>query len=323
MNRLLSCLAAVAASTLVTAAHAQPTPASFPTGPIRYVVPAPPGGLIDTMARLVEKGMRERLKQNVVIDNKPGAGTVLGAQEVAKASPDGHTWLAVSISLAANTAIPGAKFDAEKSLIPVARLAVTPMGMAVPANSPYNSLQDVVKASKSGKTFNVGSSGNGTPSHLALALFEGLAKVDMTHVPYKGGAPALVDLIAGQTDLVFVTLQEAQQYIKGGKLKLLAVINEKRVADFPNVPTSAEAGLPGMVMTGWTGIMVPAGTPQPTIQRIADAAIAVASQPEFVKQAEGMGFVMATQGPADFGKFFKDEVGRLKVLIKERQVKMD
>ena len=123
--------------------------------------------------------------------------------------------------------------------------------------------------------------------------------------------------------MLFRSLSEAQQHIKSGKLRLLAVINDKRVADFPNIPTSAEAGMSGLLMTGWTGIMVPQGTPQPIVQKIADSALAVASQPEFVKRAESLGFVVAPQGPAEFNKFFKDEVGRLRVLIKEQNVRME
>ncbi len=291
--------------------------------PIHYIVPAPPGGLIDSMARLASQGLTERLKQPIVIDNRPGANTVLGADLVAKSAPDGQTWLAVSSTLAANAGLPGATFDSERLLTPVVRLAVTPMGVVVPVNSPYQSLGDLVKAVKGGKVLNVGSSGNGTPPHLALALFQSATGTQQTHVPYKGGSPSLVDLIGGQLDVVFSTLSESNGFIKGGKLRLLAVMSEKRLADYPNVPTTAEAGLPQLLMAGWTGIMVPSATPKTTVQKISDAAMALAKEPAFIKQAETAGFVIASQNAADFGRFYKDEVGRMRVLIKEQNIRMD
>ena len=290
---------------------------------IRYVVPAPPGGLIDSMARLAGQGLTERLKQPIVVDNKPGANTVLGADLVAKSAPDGQTWLAVSSTLAANAGLPGATFDSEKLLTPVALLAVTPMGVVVPAHSPYHALGDLVKAVKGGKVLNVGSSGNGTPPHLALALFQSATGTQQTHVPYKGGSPSLVDLIGGQIDVVFSTLTESNGFIKGGKLRLLALMSEKRLADYPQVPTTAEAGLPGLLMAGWTGIMVPSATPQAVVQKISDAAVALARDPAFVKQAETAGFVVTPKGTAEFGRFYKDEVGRMRALIKEQNIRMD
>lgn len=295
----------------------------LPAGPIRYVVPAPPGGLIDTMARQVATGLSERSKLQVIIDNKPGAGTVLGADAVAKSAPDGATWLAVSISLAANAGMPGATFDPEKSLVPVARLAVTPMGIAVPANSPYATLEELVKAAKGGKSLNVGSSGYGTPAHLALALFQGVTHTTVSHIPYKGGAPSLVDLMGGQLDMVPVTISEAMPHIKSGKLKLLAVMSDKRLADFHQTPTTAEAGVPGLLMAGWTGVMAPAHTPAPVVQKIADQVLAVATQPDFVKRAEAQGFISGPQGPEEFNKFFKEEMARLRKLIKEQNVRME
>lgn len=302
--------------------YAQPGGA-FPTAPIRYVVPAPPGGLIDTMARLVSSSTTGTLQQPVIVDNKPGANTVLGADFVAKAAPDGHTWLAVSITLAANASLPGATFKADKSLVPVARLATTPMGFAVPANSPYNSVADLVSVAKTGTVLNFGSSGYGTPSHLALALFQGEAGVQANHIPYKGGAPSLNDLVGGQLDAIIVTISEAQQFIKAGKLKLLAITGDKRLADFPDVPTTAEVGLPGVLMTGWTGIMVPVGTPPAIVDKIANAVLAAARQPGFVQRAESLGFVMGPQGPEAFGRFFRDEVVRLGELIKTQNVRME
>ena len=296
---------------------------AFADKPVHYIVPAPPGGLIDTMARLVGPGLTESLKESIVIENRPGANTVLGANLVAQAEPDGHTWLAVSSTLAANNGLPGATFDSEALLKPVARLAVTPMGVVVPANSPYHSLQELVTAAKKGTILNVGSSGSGTPPHLALALFQRETSTQQTHVPYKGGAPSLMDLIGGRLDVVFSTLSESNGFIKGGKLRLLAVMSEERLADYPDVPTTAEADLPNLLMAGWTGIMVPIATPKATVQKISDAAVALTNDPAFVKKAEQLGFVVPSQGTDEFSKFYKSEMDRMRVLIKEQDIRID
>lgn len=328
MHRLLRPLT-IAFSGLLAASsgHTQetgPTSGSNwqPTSPIRYVVPAPAGGLIDTMARLVEQGIRSQFKQPIVIDNRPGAGTVLGAQEVARSTPDGHAWLAMSIALAAHTAMPASKFDVQKTLTPVVRLAVTPMGLAVPAASPFHSLQGIIQGAQERK-LNAASSGNGTPPHLALALFEDLAKISATHIPYKGGAPALVDLIGGQTDFGFVNLAEAQQHIKTGKLRLLSVVGAQRLPDFPEVPSTVELGLPGLRIAGWTGIMVPVGTPPQVVNTIANAALVTARRPEFVQRAAELGFVVDPLGPAAFQRFLGEEVAQLRQLIADRNLRMD
>ncbi|OZI34093.1 ABC transporter substrate-binding protein [Bordetella genomosp. 10] len=310
--------AGLLAAGLASAAHAQPT------GTVRYVVPAPPGGLIDNMARMVAQGIGDKLGRPIVIDNRPGGNTVIGADVVARSAPDGQTWLAVSIMLAANATLqPKMPFDIRKDLVPVARLAVTPMGVAVPANSPYHSLQELVNAAKGGKSLNYGSSGYGSPSHIGTALLEASAGFKANHIPYKGGMPALNDLMGGQLDFINVTISEAKPFIDSGKLRLLAVSSDKRLADYPNVPTTGEAGYQGAVMEGWTGVMVPGGTPAPVIRKIADAVLAAASKPEFVKRAESMGFVMAPQGPEAFNKQFYGEIDRLGHVIKTQNIKIE
>jgi len=325
MSGLMSkLLAAVALSMAGLPMAAPAAPNEFPTAPIRYVVPAPPGGLIDNMARMVAQGIGDGLGQPLVVENRAGGNTVIGADNVARSASDGQTWLAVSIMLAANATLqPKMPFDIRKDLVPVARLAVTPMGVAVPADSPYTTLPDLVNAAKSGKNLNFGTSGYGSPSHLGTAVLESVAGFKATHIPYKGGAPALNDLMGKQLDFIFVTISEAKPFITAGRLKLLAVASEKRLADFPNVPTTAEVGYPGAVMEGWTGVMAPGGTPQPIIDKIGAAVLAAASQPAFIKRAEDMGFVMALQGPAEFNKQFYGEVDRLGKLIEQQGIKME
>lgn len=297
---------------------------AYPVKPIRYVVPAPPGGLIDAMARAIGNEISPVLGQAVVVDNRPGGNTNLGTEYVARSAPDGYTWLAVSMTLSANaTLFPKLPFDPRKDFIPVARLALTPMGIAVPASSPYGSIQEVIQAARGGKTINVGSSGYGTPPHLALAMFESLTGTKLNHIPYKGGAQALNDLLGAQVDLMFTTLSESGQFIKAGKLKLLAVTSETRISDFPQIPTSAEAGVPGLRISGWTGMVMPARTPAPVVAKVSDAIMRVMSTPAMVNRLTAMGYVPAPQRPDEFAVFFNEEVYRWGTLIKEKNIKPD
>jgi tripartite-type tricarboxylate transporter receptor subunit TctC len=311
-------LSGVAAALLTTAA------AAFPTGPVRYVVPAPPGGLIDIMARQIAQSAGNSLGQPLVIDNKPGGNTTVGAALVARAAPDGQTWLGSTISLAANASlVQKLPFDPKRDLIPVALLASTPMGIVVPANSPFDNIKDLVKVARDGKLLNYGTSGSGTPAHLGTAMFEGAAGFKGNHIPYKGGAPLLNDMLGGQLDFTLIALSEARQFIASGRLKLIAVSSPKRLKMYPDVPTIVEAGFPSVVMEGWTGIMVPGGTPQPIVDRIAQFVLGIVTTPEFTKRAEELGYVMSPLGPAEFRQKFNDDVDRLRALIQARGIKAE
>lgn len=325
MHRLIR--STLLAATLVALGPSQALAADadgYPQGPISYVVPAPPGGLIDTMARTVAETMGRELKQPVVIENKPGGNTNIGIAYVARAKPDGLTWLAVSSTLAVNaTLFKQLPFDPEKDLIPVALFATTPMGMAVPANSPYNNVQDIIKAAKAGKVLNVGSSGFGTPPHLALVLFQRLTGAKFNHIPYKGGAPSLNDLVGGQLDLIFTTLSESRSFIHAGRLKLLAVSSSERVKEFPSVPTTGEQGLPDMLIAGWTGLMMPAGTPAPIVDGISARLVAEVAKPAMKQKLEDMGYVVAPQDHAQFTRFYRDEIRKWgDVIIQENIERM-
>ncbi|XQU68810.1 hypothetical protein OJJOAM_001541 [Cupriavidus sp. H18C1] len=235
---------ALSAVVAVTAPAAAQGPADYPSKPIRYVVPFAPGGLTDIMARMVGHQLSEEWGKPIVIDNKPGGNANIGADQVAKAPADGYTWLAVTLTHASNvTLFPKLPFNMQKDLVPVARIASSPMTVVVPANSPIQSMKDLVEAARKGK-LNAGSSGNGTPPHLTLALFESLTGTKLTHVPYKGGAPSMTDLIGGQIDVVFSNFPESLAYVKGGKLRALAVTTRERHPLLPDVPTVGEVGFP-------------------------------------------------------------------------------
>ncbi len=287
-----------------------------PGATIRYVVPFPPGGLTDVMARQVGQQLGERWKTNVVIENKPGGGAQIGAAEVAKAAGDGHTLLAITMSHAANvTLFKGrASFDFQKDLRPVALLAGSPMLVVVPAASPVKDFKDLIERARGGK-LNAGSSGNGTPPHLTLALFNDLYKTDIQHVPYKGGAPAITDLIGGQLDVIFSNFPESVAHVKGGRLRALALASSTRHPLLPDVPTTAEAGAPQLLVENWTAIMAPASTPEPVVAKLAAEVLKIMAAPDVEERARSQGFRVDARGPQAFGKFLGDEIDRWSRII--------
>jgi tripartite-type tricarboxylate transporter receptor subunit TctC len=316
--------AAVAAVPVMTgAAWAQ---AEYPKagGTIRYVVPFPPGGLTDVMARQVGQTLGERWRTSVVIDNKPGGGAQIGAAEVAKAAGDGQTLLAITMAHAANVTLFKGKaaYDFQKDLKPVALLAGSPMLVVVPAASPIKDMAGLLAAAKAGK-LNGGSSGNGTPPHLTLALFNDLNKVDIQHVPYKGGAPSMTDLIGGQLDVIFSNFPESIAHVKSGKLRALAVTGTQRHPLVPEVPTTTEAGFAALQVENWTGIMVPASTPDAVVAKLGAEAVAIMRSPEVGDKARAQGFRVDARGPAEFGAFLKADIERWQRVITAAKIQAD
>lgn len=315
-------LSAVTAVTAAAPAAAQ-GPADYPSKPIRYVVPFAPGGLTDIMARMVGHQLSEEWGKPIVIDNKPGGNANIGADQVAKAPADGYTWLAVTLTHASNvTLFPKLPFNMQKDLVPVARIASSPMTVVVPANSPIQSMKDLVEAARKGK-LNAGSSGNGTPPHLTLALFESLTGTKLTHVPYKGGAPSMTDLIGGQIDVVFSNFPESLAYVKGGKLRALAVTTRERHPLLPDVPTVAEVGFPDLLVENWTGMMIPAGTPKPVIDKVGTAVAKMVEVKSVRDRIVAAGFSPAPQASAPFADYFQGEVARWSKLIDQKGIRAE
>ena len=304
-------------------AAAQGPDAEFPAKPIRYVVPFAAGGLTDIMARMVGHGLSEEWKKPIVVDNKPGGNANIGADQVAKSPADGYTWLAVTLTHASNvTLFPKLPFSMQKDLIPVARIASSPMMVVVPVNSPIKSMKDLEAAARTRK-LNVGSSGNGTPPHLTMALFESQTGTDLTHVPYKGGAPSMTDLIGGQIDVVFSNFPESLAYVKGGKLRALAVTTRTRHPLLPDVPTVAEAGYPDLIVENWTGLMMPAGTPPAVVEKVG-AAVGKMLQSEAVRERiVAAGFTPAPQSNTQFTDYFNGEVTRWARVIEEKKIRVE
>ena len=317
-------VAPVASSWAQTAAQtaARAAAQSFPKpgSTIKYIVPFPPGGLTDTMARLVGQKLGDAWKLPVVIENKAGGNAQIGAELVAKGPADGLQLLAITLTHVANVSLfPNAPFSFVKDLRPVALLAGSPMLIVVPVNSPVKDFKDLVAVAKS-RQLNAGSSGNGTPPHLTMALFNDLNRSKMTHIPYKGGAPSMVDLIGGQLDVIFSNFPESIAHVKAGKLRALAICSLGRHPQVPNVPTALESGMTGLFVENWTAVMVQAATPDAIVEKYSREIIKNLFSADFEERAKQQGFRLSPKGSDDFGRFLKSEIDRWSRLIKTAKI---
>jgi len=275
------------------------------------------------MARLVGQQLGEHWKVNVVIDNRPGSGGQIGADAVAKSPGDGTTLLAITLTHAANVSLfPKAPYSLTKDLRPVALMAASPMLIVVPATSRIQSFQDLLAAARSGK-LNAGSSGNGTPPHLTLALFNDLAKTEIQHVPYKGGAPSITDLIGGQLDVIFSNFPESIAHVKSGKLRALAIANAARHPAVPDVPTTTEAGMPALLVENWTAMMVPSSTPDAIVQRLSAEVVKIMAAPDIDDKARAQGFRVDARPYDKFAPFLDDEIQRWGRIIRTAHITAD
>ena len=287
---------------------------------LKYVVPFAPGGLTDVMARIVAQKLSDGWKVPVVVENKAGGNAQIGAEQVAKGPSDGSQLLAITLTHAANVSLfPDAPYSFTKDLRPVALLAGSPMLIVVPANSPINSFSDLVKISKT-KQLNAGNSGNGSPPHLTCALFNDLNKSNMTHVPYRGGALSMNDLIGGQLDVVFSNMPESLANVKGGKLKALAVCSLQRNPLVPDVPTVLEAGMPGLFVENWTAAMIHAQTPDAIVEKYSREIIKAMFTKDVEDRAKVQGFKVSPKGTQDFAAFLNTEITRWSRLIKTAKI---
>ena len=316
-NALHAIASASAVSLVPSLAAAQD---GYPSKPIRYIVPFPPGGLTDVMARLIAQSTGMAIKQSVLVDNRAGASANLGADLAAKSSPDGYTWLAITLAHAVNQSLfSNLPYSLEKNLAPVAHLATSPLVLVVNENNPARSVADLLAQARA-KRLNCGSSGNGTPPHLGMELLALNAKIEVSHIPYKGGAPSLNDLLGAQLDFIVSNLPESSTYVKAGKLRALAVTSARRHPLLPDVPTFAEAGLPGVELENWTGLMMPAGTPKAVIDRVSAEAIKAVISKEISERVGAMGFTSTGLGPTEFGELIKKDVARWREIVKARNI---
>ena len=313
---------------LLGAALAAPAVAqaqAYPTRPVMIIVPYAAGGSLDVVTRILAKSLTTRLGQTVLVENKAGAGSNIGAAFVAGSAPDGHTLFLASPATAINVSLYSKlTYDPEKDLIPVSLLTAVPSVLLVPMASPYKSIAELVAAAKQnpGK-LNYSSGGAGSSEHLGSEMFKFYCGVDVTHIPYKGGAPALADLMGGQVSMMFSNRIGALPHIRSGKLRALGVADSVRSPQLPDVPTFAEAGYPDLKVLVWSGIMAPAGTPPAIVNRL-HAVITDAMQAADMKSTlDGMGVTIASGGPAQFGEFLKREIALWRPIVKQSGARVD
>jgi tripartite-type tricarboxylate transporter receptor subunit TctC len=298
---------------------------NYPNKPVTLVVTYPPGGGADAMARLLAPKMSEALGQNVVVDNKPGAGGQIGAAAVAKATPDGYTLMLDASSFAVNPSLyPKLPYDPMKAFKPVGVVALFPNVVLVNANFSAQNVADLISIAKKTKdSVSYASSGNGSAQHLAGALFESAAGIDMVHVPYKGGGPALNDVIGGQVPLFFGNLASTLQHVQGGRLRTLAVTSAKRSPILPGVPTLGEAGVKGAEIYEWNAVFVPAGTPQAVVNKIASAFQRALDAPEVKLRIAQLGGEIQRSTPEQTQAFIEQQVSLWGRVIRERKISAD
>ena len=318
---LLRIMGAASLSLLSTIAPAS-AQTSFPNKPITLVVTYPPGGGADAMARLIAPKMGEALGQAVIVENRPGASGQIGASAVAKAQADGYTLMLDASSFAANPALyPKLPYDSLKAFQPIGVVALFPNVVLVNVNFPAKTVAELTAAARQRKdAVSYASSGNGSAQHLAGALYESVAKVDLVHVPYKGGGPALNDVIGGQVPLFFGNLASTLQHVQAGKLRALAVTSARRSPILPDVPTLAESGLPGAEIYEWNAIFAPAHTPEPVMTKLSSAFQKALDAPEVRARIAQLGGDIQKGSPEQARNFIQQQVNLWSRVIKARGI---
>jgi tripartite-type tricarboxylate transporter receptor subunit TctC len=297
---------------------------SYPAKPIRMIVPFPPGGPTDVVARLIGHKLSERWHQQVLVENRAGAGGTIGAELAARAAPDGYTLVMGSTAnMAVNvTLYPKLSYDPVKDFAPVNLAAVTPNLFVVHPAFPARNVAEFIALAKQ-KPINYATGGIGTPSHLAGELFKTLSGIQMNHVPYKGSIPALTDIMGGQVDLMFDSMASALPFVKSGKLKALAQTGSKRVAALPELPTVAESGLPGYEVAGWFGLFAPAGTPRPIVNRLSTEISQILALPDVKERYASLGAEPGPSDPDQFAAFLKAEIVKWAKVIRDSGAKAE
>ena len=298
----------------------------WPSKPIRIVVPYTAGGFTDQMARLLQVGLQQRLGQPVIVDNKPGANSIIGVDAVAKATPDGHTFAVVIAAYAANTTLyPKLPYDPKKDLTGVSLMGVSPLVAAVAMNAPFKTTAELVAYARAnpGK-LSFASSGNGSAAHLTSELMRLITKTDMVHVPYKGASPALADLMGGQVPLFLDPPPNLIQPAKAGKIRLIGVASDKRVPALPDVPTFAEQGYPGLVGSTWAAMLAPSGVPRDIVQRMSEEVTRIIRSPEVTQRLEqSMGTFAEGSSPQECDAFIIAETAKWAKVIQEAKVTLE
>lgn len=323
MNFCKLVLAIVTAAGLASAASAQT--ANYPSKPVKIVVGYAAGGAVDVVARTIGQSLQTSLGQAFIVENKPGAGTNIAVKSVISAEPDGYTMMMAANALAANMSLYQPQpFDAEKDLVAISLIGRVPVVIAANANAPFANIKQLIEAAK-GKpnTIAYGSPGNGSTPHMAIELFARAAGIDLQHIPYRGGSPAITDTIGGQVPLVAVNALEVLPHVKSGKLKVLGVLSANRSANYPDVPTMAESGFPGFEASVWYGLVAPAATPKPIVAKL-HAEVQKALQTKEVRERMNAVGGEVVPGSAEmFTQLIRSERVRYDKLVREANIKPD
>jgi len=319
MPTLLSLLMMAAA--LLTALLPSAVADDYPNRPVRLIVPFPPGGSNDVVGRLVAAQLSVQLGQQVFVDNRGGAGGVIGTEACANATPDGYTLCIISIAHAVNPSLHKLNFDPVKSFTPISIFATGPNVLAINPTLPVNSVKELVDLAKQKPgELNYASAGVGSFQHLGGELFKLTAGVNIVHVPYKGGGPAMQDVISGHVKIVFSSLIQTTPFIKSGQLKALGTGGAKRSSVLPDVPTIAEAGVPGYVADNWWGLAAPAGLPAPIVEKLYAASQAALKSADLIAQFDREGAAPVTMTTAEFGEYVKTEIAKWARVVKEGNI---
>jgi tripartite-type tricarboxylate transporter receptor subunit TctC len=318
---LRSLLWAAMSCLLAASVQAQP----YPSKPVRVVVPYPPGGPTDIVARVLFQQVAESTGQQFVIDNRAGAGGNIGAEHVAKSPADGYTVLIGTTAHAINMSLfKSLNYDVQKDLAPVSLLTQGPLVLVTHPQFPANSVKELIDMAKAKPgSLNFASSGNGQSTHLSAELFNSMAGTKMVHVPYKGSAPALSDLMTGQVGIMFDTTLSAMPFVRAGKLKALGVTSPQRTPAAPDVPTIAESGLPGYEVFAWNGVFVPAGTPKPIVAQLNEEIRKAMQLPQVRDKFSAQGFAASWNTPDQFGVFVRNEVDKWARTVKASGATLD
>ena len=321
MKNILQLSLSILALIFAVTASAQP----FPTKPIKIVVPFPAGGTVDFFARVISTKLSEALGQSVLVENRAGAGGNIAAEAVAKAAPDGYTLLMGSEIIAINTSLYSKiGYDPVKDLAPITLVGTVPNILIVHPSLPVNSVNDLIAlAKKTPGKISFASTGQGTSTHLSSELFKLMANVDMLHIPYKGGPPAIADLISGQVNMMFINMPTGITHVRSGKAKIIALSSIKRVSQLPDVPTVDQAGVKGFETSAWSGLYAPAGTPVDIINRLNAEVVKILKQPSVREQLMAQGAEPVGDSPEEFSRFTLAEISKWAKIIKISGAKVD
>ena len=323
-------LGAAFAAALAAAAPAAPTwaqapAAAFPAKPIRIVVPFPPGGFNDTLGRLLGQEFQKTWGQPAIVENKPGAGSAIGSELVAKSPPDGYTLLVVAFPFGLiNSLHARLGMDVTRDFAPIAFCALTPNILVVHPSVPANTVGELLAlARQKPGTLNYASTGTGSSNHLSMELFKAMTKTDIVHVPYKGSAPAVTDLLAGQVNILFDNTPNVLPHIRAGKLRALGVTTAKRSSFTPELPTVAESGVPGYEVTAWFGLVAPANTPRDIVARLNAEVNRVLALPDTKDRFQKAGVEPTGGSPEDFARFIRGEVDKWGKVVRDASIRAD